>query len=173
MSNSFSANLSILILKISGEACHRPPLSVLNPLKNLIVVWKSQGKSGNFIPSGDWTPCKAIWLISRQIVFDFSWTGLSPYSIERSNSVGPPGHSTKTQKISKHFILELLLEYSQLFSHVTETVLMDVRHDHAVDTHLRFACIKHFCLHKMKNDISCNSGCGNNCQQTKGFDSCQ
>ena len=49
-------------------------------------------------------------------------------------------------------------KYSKLFSHVTKTVLMNVRHDNAVDTHLRFACIRHFSQRKMKNNIGCNRG---------------
>ena len=56
-------------------------------------------------------------------------------------------------------------DYSKFFEtpSITETVLMVVRHDNAVDTHLHFAYIKHFCLLKMKNDIGCNSGSGHNC----------
>ena len=40
-----------------GEHALRPSLTVLGTHRNLIVVWKSQGKSGNFILSGEWTPC--------------------------------------------------------------------------------------------------------------------
>ena len=47
---SFAANLSILILKIlgGGEHAPRPSKTVLDTLKNLIVVWKSQEIS--FLP---------------------------------------------------------------------------------------------------------------------------
>ena len=39
------------------EHAPRPLSTVLDTHKKLVVVWKSQEKSGNFIPSGDWTPC--------------------------------------------------------------------------------------------------------------------
>ena len=38
---------------VLGEQAPGPPKTVLGTHKNLILVWKSEGKSRNFIPSGD------------------------------------------------------------------------------------------------------------------------
>ena len=72
-----------------------------------------------------------------------------------SNFIGSPEHSTKTQRCQNTSLYNsqqqnYKLEYSKLFSHVTETVLIDVMHDNAVDTHLRFDCIKYFCLRNIQ-----------------------
>ena len=70
-------------------------------------------------------------------------------STERSNFIGCPGHSTKTQRCQNISFWNSQqqnyeLEYSELFSHVTETVLIDVTHDNALagadlDRFIRFA----------------------------------
>ena len=82
-----------------------------------------------------------------------------------------PGHSTKTQRCQNISLWNsqqqnYKLEYSKLFSHVTETVLINVTHDNAVDTHLGFACIKHFCLRNIKVLVATVV------VVTKDFDSC-
>ena len=66
-----------------------------------------------------------------------------------------PGHSAKTRRCQNisfwnSQLQNYKLEYSKLFSHVTETVLIDVTHDNAVDTQVRFACVKHFCLRNIQ-----------------------
>ena len=76
-------------------------------------------------------------------------------SIERSNFIGSEGHSSKTQRcqnisLSNSQQQNFKFEYSKLFSHVTETILIDVTHDNAVDIHLGFACVKHFCLRNIQ-----------------------
>ena len=53
MQNSFQANISILILKILWGACPHNPL---NSLRLMLEFNLSLKKSGNFIPSIDWTP---------------------------------------------------------------------------------------------------------------------
>ena len=87
---------------------------------------------------------KAISLVTGRVAFEPSGTGLWPMSIERSNFIGSPGYSTKTQRCQNISLWNsqqrnYKLEYSKLFSHVTETVLIDVMHHNAVDTHLCFA----------------------------------
>ena len=89
--------------------------------------------------------------LTGRVVFEPSGTGLWPMSVERWNFIGPPGHSTETQRCQNITLWNsqqqnYQLEYSKLFSHVTETVWIDVTHDNALDTHLHFAGIKHFCL---------------------------